>query len=74
MYQPNSWNKINLPDSATLTLSHILEIMAEEAKITIPAKLVEGNVSCAVCLSVINKTWTVKECLHRFCNLPSVTS
>eukprot|EP00474_Spongospora_subterranea_P000926 CRZ01384.1 hypothetical protein [Spongospora subterranea] len=35
--------------------------------VTVPAREINPDLTCPVCLSIINETWTVKECLHRFC-------
>ena len=38
------------------------------AVIRTTGRLLESELQCAICLDVLRKTMTTKECLHRFCD------
>ncbi|GAU97559.1 hypothetical protein RvY_08833-2 [Ramazzottius varieornatus] len=39
-----------------------------DAVIRTTGRLLESELQCAICLDVLRKTMTTKECLHRFCD------
>jgi len=40
----------------------------DESSITMPIRILNRDLTCPICLNIIQNTLTVMECLHRFCN------
>lgn len=44
------------------------EIIYDETEIAISPQILQNELLCPICLDILKKTMTTKECLHRFCH------
>lgn len=44
------------------------EIIYDDRSIAVSPKVLQNELMCPICLDILKKTMTTKECLHRFCH------
>lgn len=50
------------------------EIIHDDTEIAISPQILQNELLCPICLDILKKTMTTKECLHRFCQECIITA
>lgn len=50
------------------------QVMTDDTEIKVSPKVLHSELMCPICLDLLKKTMTTKECLHRFCSECIITA